>query len=178
VLIAYSDGKIPPATLHDQIAAEAGVTVVDYFDAQAGTPSLAKLQQYNIVVTFTNTTYADAVGMGNVLADYADVGGVVVAMVFDWFGPPFGLDGRWMTGGYTPFNIGSSELTSICLGNYDVNHPLMQGIPAGSLCAGFRHVLTLTAGAVSVAQYQDGGQLVAYKTNNGHTGVAHKRLSG
>ena len=148
VLIAYSDQKVVPVTLHDQIAAEAGVVAVDYFDAQAGTPSLAKLQTYNIVVTFSNTTYSDAVGMGNVLADYADGGGVVVAMTFDWFGPPFGLDGRWMTGGYTPFNIGSSEFTNICLGNYDTNHPLMQGIGAGSLCVGFRHILTLTAGAV------------------------------
>src|SRR4029079_13093714 len=67
---------------------------------------------------------------------------------------------------------------SICLGNYDTNHPLMQGIAAGSLCVGFRHILTLTAGAVSVAQYQDGAQLVAYKTNNGHTGVAINAYPG
>ena len=36
---------------------------------------------------------SDAVAMGNVLADYADTGGVVVGLNFDWFGPPFGLDG-------------------------------------------------------------------------------------
>ena len=37
--------------------------------------------------------------MGDVLADYADTGGIVVGLNFDWFGPPFGLAGRWMTGG-------------------------------------------------------------------------------
>ncbi len=84
----------------------------------------------------------------NVLADYADTGGIVVAFNFDWYGPPFGLDGRWMTGGYTPFNYPAPiNFTNSCLGNYDMNHPLMQGIPAGSLCAGFRHTMTLSSGA-------------------------------
>ena len=136
------------------------------------TPTLAQLQPYNIVVAFSNNPYSDAVAMGNVLADYADTGGVVVGLNFDWFGPPFGLDGRWMTGGYTPFNTPApTNFASSCLGTYDTTHPLMQGIPAGSLCAFFRHSPTLSAGAVSVALYQDNEQLCAYKTNNGHTGV-------
>ena len=54
----------------------------------------------------------------------------------------------------------------------------MQGISAGSLCAFFRHTLTLSPGAVSVAMYQDDQQLCAYKTNNGHTGRRDKRLPG
>ena len=106
VLIAYSDIGGPPATLQSQILAEPGVTGVDLFDASSATPTLAQLQPYNIVVAFSNNPYADAVGMGNVLADYADTGGIVVGLNFDWFGPPFGLDGRWITGGYTPFNTG------------------------------------------------------------------------
>src|SRR5207244_3971484 len=95
----------------------------------------------------------------------------VVGLNFDWFGPPFGLDGRWMTGGYTPFNVGPTHFAASCLGTYNTSHPLMQGISAGSLCAFFRHTLTLSPGAVSVAMYQDSQQLCAYKTNNGHTGV-------
>src|SRR5206468_1956025 len=83
----------------------------------------------------------------------------------------FGLDGRCITGGYTPFNICPTNFTTSCLGTYDTTHPLMQGISAGSLCAFFRHTLTLSPGAVSVALYQDNQQLCAYKTNNGHTGV-------
>jgi N-acetylneuraminic acid mutarotase len=171
VLIAYADIGGPPTTLQNQILAEPGVTGVDLFDAFSGTPTLQQLQQYNIVVPFSNNVYSDPVAMGNVLADYADTGGVVVGLNFNWFGPPFGLDGRWMTGGYTPFNVGPTNFTTSCLGNFDNTHPLMQGISAGSLCAFFRHTLTLSPGAVSVALYQDNEQLCAYKINNGHTGV-------
>src|SRR5262245_65768751 len=171
VLIVSSDLDVNPVMLHDQIAAEPDVVTVDYFDALLGTPALADLKPYNIVVCFSNSAFADPVGMGDVLADYADTGGTVVAFNFDWFGPPFGLDGRWMTGGYSPFNIGPTNFSDSCLGDYDTTHPLMQGIDPGSLCAFFRHTLTLAPGAVSVAQYQDGEQLCAYQTNNGHTGV-------
>src|SRR5437667_10624489 len=171
VLIAYADIGGPPSTLQSQILAEPGVTAVDLFDAFSGTPTLAQLTPYNIVVAFSNNAYNDATAMGNVLADYADTGGIVVGLNFDWFGPPFGLAGRWITGGYTPFNTGPTNCTNSCLGTYNMAHPLMQGISAGSLCAFFRHTLTLSPGAVSVALYQDNQQLCAYKTNNGHTGV-------
>jgi hypothetical protein len=171
VLIAYSDIGGPPTTLQNQILAEPGVIAVDLFDAFSGTPTLQQLQQYNIVVPFSNNVYFDATAMGNVLADYADVGGIVVGLNFDWFGAPFGLAGRWITGGYTPFDIGPTNFTTSCLGNFDNTHPLMQGISPGSLCAFFRHNLPLSSGAVSVALYQDSQQLVAYKVNNGHTGV-------
>ena len=145
---------------------------MDYFDAESGTPTLAQLKPYNIVVAFSNSPYADATAMGNVLADYADTGGVVVGFNFDWFGPPFGLEGRWQTGGYSPFvSPAPGNFVNSCLGTYDMTHPLMQNISAGSLCAFFRHNPALSAGAVSVALYQDNAQLVAYKTNNGHTGV-------
>ena len=146
VLIAYADKVGPPTTLQNQILAESGVAAADLFDAFSGTPTLGQLQQYDIVVAFSNNAYLNPVAMGDVLADYADTGGVVVGLNFDWFGPPFGLDGRWMTGGYTPFNVGPFAFSTSCLGTYDAGHPLMQGITAGSLCAFFRHTLTLSPG--------------------------------
>jgi hypothetical protein len=172
VLIVSSDVDVNPVMLHDQIAAEPDVVAVDYFDALNGTPTLAQLQPYNIVVSFSNSAYFDPVAMGDVLADYADTGGTVVGFMFNWFGPPFDLEGRWQTDGYSPFvdGVGSNFGTN-CLGTYDMTHPLMQGISAGSLCSGYWGTLALTPGAVSVAEYQDGEHLCAYQVHNGHTGV-------
>ena len=85
MLIAYSDIGGPPTTLQNQILAE-GVTAAELFDAFSGTPTLTQLEQYDIVVAFSNDAYNDAVAMGNVLADYADAGGIVVALAFDGLG--------------------------------------------------------------------------------------------
>src|SRR5262249_15880743 len=71
----------------------------------------------------------------------------------------------------TPFNVGPTNFTTSCLGNFDNTHPLMQGISAGSLCAFFRHNLPLTSGAVSVALYQDSQQFVASNLTTRHTAL-------
>src|SRR5262249_26582581 len=77
VLIAYSD-KAAPTQLQSEIQAEPNVVAVDFFDAQAGTPTLAQLQQYEIVVPFSNFPFADPTTLGNNLADYVDGGGMCV----------------------------------------------------------------------------------------------------
>ena len=147
------------------------VTAVDLFDAFSGTPTLAQLQQYNIVFAFSNNFWNDAVAMGNVLADYEDAGGVVVVGTFAWDNRGgWNLAGRWMTGGYTPYNSTSQTNFSDNTANItDPSHPLMQGV--SSLSAFYRNGVTLTAGAVSVADWTDGPPAVAYKANNGHTAV-------
>jgi hypothetical protein len=173
VLIAYSDIAGTPSDLMAQILAEPGVTAVDLFDAFSGTPTLALLQQYSIVFAFSNNFWFDAVAMGDVLADYEDGGGIVVVSTFafdsrgGWL-----LDGRWVTGGYTPYNSTSSFNFNTNTANItDPGHPLMAGVT--SLTAFYRNPVTLTSGAASVAMWtDDSSSAVAYKENNGHTGVA------
>ncbi|PYK64400.1 MAG: hypothetical protein DME50_13760 [Verrucomicrobia bacterium] len=171
VLIAYADIAGQPNELRGQILAEPGVTAVDLFDAFSGTPTLGQLQQYNIVYAFSNNGWADATAMGNVLADYEDAGGVVVVSTFAWDNRgPWNLAGRWMTGGYTPYDSTSTTNFSTNTANItDPGHPLMQGVT--SLTAFFRNGVTLTAGAASVAVWTDGPPAVAYKANSGHTAV-------
>ena len=171
VLIVYSDTAGQPTQLRKQILAEPGVTAVDLFDAFTATPPLAQLQQYNIVFSFSNNFWFDATAMGNVLADYEDAGGVVVVGTFAWDNRgEFLLQGRWITGGYTPYNSTNQINFSSNTANItQPGHPLMQGV--SSLTAFYRHELTLTAGAASVADWTDGPPAVAYKTNNGHTAV-------
>ena len=65
-----------------EIQAEPGVAAVDLFDALVGTPTLAQLQQYDIVVPFSNSAFLDSDTLGNNLADYVDGGGIVVQYGF------------------------------------------------------------------------------------------------
>src|SRR5437870_4044760 len=171
VLIVYADIGGLPTMIQNEIAAEPGVTVVDLFDAFSSTPTLQQLQQYNIVFAFSNNFWSDAVAMGNVLADYEDAGGVVVVGTFAWDNRGgWLLQGRWITGGYSPYDATSQTNFSDNTANItDPSHPLMQGV--SSLTAFYRNGVTLAAGAASVAMWTDGPPAVAYKTNNGTTAV-------
>jgi len=105
VLIVYSDKGLP-TQLQSEILAEPNVVAVDLFDAMGGTPTLAQLQQYNIVVPFSNFPFFDADTLGNNLADYVDGGGIVVQQGFSYIGPgsPYGITGRWVSGNYNPYD--------------------------------------------------------------------------
>src|SRR5438132_7359194 len=147
VLIAYADIGGQPTVIQNEILAEPGVTAVDLFDAFSGTPTLAQLQQYNIVFAFSNNGWNSAVAMGDVLADYEDAGGVVVVGTFAWDSRGgWLLQGRWITGGYSPYDATSQTNFSDNTANItDPYHPLMLGV--SSLSAFYRHGVTLAAGA-------------------------------
>jgi hypothetical protein len=177
VLIATSEGTRPPTTLRNQILAEPGVAACDLFDAGTGTPTLAQLQAYDVVVPFSNYTYSDAVAMGDVLADYADANGVVVEFNFDWIHGPNGLGGRWIFGGYTPFNANAfNVLTDSTLGAFTAGHPLMQGVT--TLNGHFRLNVTLATGATQVAAWADNVPMIAVQTQAGPTAVGINNYVG
>ena len=161
VLIVNADCGTPANTLHDQLLAE-GAIQVDNFDATTGTPTLGQLQQYDIVVPFSNCGYSDPITLGDNLADYMDGGGVVVAFNFDWFGGSQSIQGRWLTDNYTPYiNPGSGLFSNGSLGSFNPSHPLMQGVT--TLNAFFRESITPDAGADVVANWNDGPALIAAK---------------
>ena len=161
VLLVYADGAIVPANLRTAILAETGVVAVDTFDGQAGTPTLAQLQQYEIVVPFSNFGYADPVALGNNLADYLDGGGVVVAFNFSWYGGAQSIQGRWLTGNYTPYNNpGSGNFSNGTLGTCTFAQ-LCTGVT--TLNAFYRETMTLAAGATLAATWNDATPLIAYK---------------
>ena len=157
--------------LQSQIVAEPGVSQVDLFDAGNNTPTLSQLQQYDVVFCFAGGWWSDAVAMGNALADYEDAGGVVVVGTYAWDNNgPQNLQGRWMTGGYTPYNSTDQQLSTYNTANItDPSHPLMRGVTG--LSAAYRNDLTLTSGATAVATWTDGPPAVAFKINNGRTAV-------
>ena len=172
VLIAYSD-TAAPTQLQSEILAEPGVVAVDLFDAQAGTPTLAQLQQYQIVVPFSNFPFLDPDTLGNNLADYVDGGGVVVQYGFSHYGPgqPYGVNGRWVSGNYNPYSYSTNiQFSPFSLGTFNAGHPLMAGVTM--LNSDFENVVSPAAGATEVAQDNFADSLVAYRpVSGGHTTV-------
>lgn len=162
ILIVAADSEGAPAALQTALLAEAGVGAVDVFDAAAGTPGLAALAPYDVVVPFSNSPFADATALGDNLADYVDGGGRVVQLGFSYYGPgqPYGINGRWLTDGYNPYdystNLGFDAFT---LGTFDAGDPLMSGVTA--LASDYHNIVVPAAGAVEIAQASDGDSLVA-----------------
>ncbi|MBL0057141.1 MAG: beta-propeller fold lactonase family protein [Chitinophagaceae bacterium] len=153
---------VNPVNLRNQLLAMPGVTNVDLYDATVGTPTLSQLQQYNVVVAFSNTNWNNNVAIGDVLADYMDAGGTVAAFNFNWMGGGRSIKGRWLTGGYSPFNDDAlTNYTSASLGTFNPVHPLMQGVT--SLNAFYRFIVALAPGATQVAAWSDGNILLANK---------------
>jgi hypothetical protein len=173
VLIVYADTGAPTG-FQSEILAEPGVTAVDLFDGGAGTPTLAQLQAYKIVVPFSNLPFADATTLGNNLADYVDGGGIVVQYGFSHYGPaqPYGVNGRWITGGYNPYDYSTNLVggTAFTLGAFNAGHPLMAGVT--TLNSNFQNIVTPNGAATQVAAASNGNSLVAYRpVSGGHTTV-------
>jgi hypothetical protein len=160
VLLVYSD--YGATAIQALLQAYGDLATVDLFDAQVATPTLAELQAYDVVLTWSNYVYADPVGIGNVLADYVDAGGKVINLMFAMGNHGWQMQGRFMDEGYTAMNGTSLYFGSVCLGSYNAGHPIMAGVT--DVCEYFRMTGTyLTAGSTEIAQWADGLSFVAAK---------------
>lgn len=130
--------------------------LVDIFDARLATPLLADLQTYAVIVVIAGNAFVDPVALGDVLADYIDNGGKVVQTVptfYDPFGSGWGLQGRFVTDGYSPF-IGTGDwFLSADLGAFDATHPIMQGVTQANDY--FRQIMEVAPDAEVVANWTD-----------------------
>lgn len=133
-------------------------------DAQSSTPTLAQLQAYDSVLYWTNAFPADAVGLGNVLADYVDQGGRVVRATF--IGQEVPDQGRIAAAGYAPFSSGRGDAyDSACLGAR-TSHAILAGV--NTLCAPYYRGdwnATLAPGAQLLASWDDGRAFVGINAN-------------
>ncbi len=106
LLIIHSDAG-PPPTAKNELSAFGALTTIDEFDTRTlfTTPTLAELNNYDVVLAYSNATPFDPVALGDVLADYVDAGGGLVLANFTWT-QGFGIEGRIVTTGYSPFTGG------------------------------------------------------------------------
>jgi len=141
-----------------ELAAFDDIDLVDYYDARTGTPTLEQLADYDAVVVWSNYQFSDPMGMGNVLADYADNGGGVILQQFS-FGTGWNLQGRIMNE-YSPFSPGQIQYNNYNLGDYDSGNPIMEGVSAVSDM--FASAVSIINGGVWVADWDSGLPFVAH----------------
>jgi extracellular elastinolytic metalloproteinase len=138
------------------LAAYPDLGQVDIFDARSATPTLDQLVGYDTVIVVSNNTFLDPVGVGDLLADYVDQDGTVIQTVPSFFDPGgngWGLRGRWLDEGYSPF-IGTGDwFTLASLGEFDQTHPIMLGVDEAS--DSLRQIMDLAPGASLVASWTD-----------------------
>lgn len=143
------------------------VSIIDVTAAGGGTPSLNTLLGYDAVMCWTNTTPANNVTWGDVLADYIDAGGGVVVTVFANSTLTAGrnIAGRWQLGYEVILDqSGNASGAGATLGIvHQPAHPVMAGVTAFSGgTTGSRPVGTaLELGSTLVAEWSDGKVLVA-----------------
>ena len=100
--ILYAPTQSDNAAWRAELAGLTGAPV-DYYDARSSTPTLADLERYCCVFTWTNYTYADPVGFGDVLAAFVDQGGKVILGQWTYnTGQTNWLEGAIMEPGYCP----------------------------------------------------------------------------
>lgn len=140
---------------------------VDWINPASSTPSLATLLDYDSVLVWSDSGYANATELGNNLADYVDEGGGVVLGVWAVtnISSSHTLQGRWTAGNYRVMMNDASYITGTnSLGTvHEPEHPIMSNVTTfqgGS--SSYRGIGTnLSAGSYRVADWNDGNILVA-----------------
>ncbi|MEZ6015963.1 MAG: hypothetical protein R3F49_12665 [Planctomycetota bacterium] len=142
--------------------------VVDVIDVKTVTPSLATLQGYAAVLTWSNEPYENSSDLGDKLADYVDGGGGVVVAGFANYTtmPGLFLTGRWLSGGYeviahtAGLQPGTANLGAVL----EPTHPIAQNV---SVVTGMfmgrpflNATFALTQGRV-ILEWDDGRMLAA-----------------
>lgn len=140
---------------------------VAVFNGNTGTPVLADLSPYDVVVVYSNSGWTDQAATGDALADYVDAGGRVVLMQGVFTSGTYALAGRIMTDTYSPFDVAafSGDGTDRSI---DINSVTL---PPHAVFTGLN--LTTWAGAginVSAPPVLGTGTVIAAFTN-GHNGV-------
>ncbi len=156
VLLLQCGGAV--GEIQGLLSAFPDIDSVDVVDGGITTPTLEQLRAYASVIVIVSSSVGDRVALGNVLADYIDDGGGVVFTLASFI-TDYALQGRLLTGGYYPFDLGSGPAGSSVLGAFDTAHPIMQGV--GSCTGDVLGLVTVPPGSELVASWANGFPFVA-----------------
>jgi uncharacterized repeat protein (TIGR01451 family) len=144
--------------------------IVTVWDGNAGTPTVADMQAYDVVFVGNDILWTssaiDKTVLSNNLADYVDAGGKVLVGSFIWSYDDWGFGGgRFITDDYSPFEIATSDIWDpTTLGAFDPAHPIMAGIT--SITDAYNHQdQVLSSTGTWVASWADGENFVGVSPN-------------
>jgi len=152
--VMYAPTEDDDAALRQAISDALGGAPCDYYDARAGTPTVAEMEAYAAVYTWVNYAYSDNVMMGDNLADFADGGGVVVLGQWTLCTAGNCLSGRIMTeAGYNPATATTATSASSDYAGDGVSC-IHEGVTAYT--ASYRDDISAVAGAITDGTWTDG----------------------
>jgi hypothetical protein len=174
----------PNMSLINGIFASYGDWTATIFNTGAGSPTLNDLLPYDVVIVGNNITWnvvaASPVAVGDALADYIDGGGRVIETNFvrDYYVGPapnyytWYLGGRYITGGYGPFNKATTDVTGPrAFTVLNAGHPVMAGVTSLADNGPLLNV-SLRAGATGLAQWHTAAyQAIAVSADNRVVGM-------
>jgi hypothetical protein len=169
LLLVYADEPFYATDLQTKLQATGKFSGVDLYPAEFLTPTLAELNAYGAVLTWSNYAYANSSALGNVLADYYDGGGrVVVAPFANVQGS--GLAGRFVNEGYMVLQMGpfDGNAPPASLGTvFEPQSELVAGVSSMSCGFTLRSLGSPAPGATTVAAWNDGVPLIVRGTVGG-----------
>ena len=157
-----------------KIMATGAFSTIDVINAANVTPTVAQLQEYQSVLFYAETGYANSTLLGNNLAAYVDGGGGLVMAVFSTASVP--VSGAINTSTYQVMvPAGQTQGSTQTLGTVWLPaHQLMDGIVSfngGS--SSYRSTSnSLAPGGYRVADWNDGGYLITARDD---VGAAHAK---
>jgi len=160
ILICHTD---PGATSDAQtyIGGDLYYDSVDFLDCTTTTPTVAQMEDYGVVFTWSNYPYADPMEMGDNLADYIDYFGGVVSCCFAHDSGSYGIAGRYASDPeYCPLTRGYTSYSYTDLGDYEDYMGIMDGVTSITDIYYWQYVST-ESGATWVADLENGTDMVA-----------------
>jgi hypothetical protein len=156
------------------------VANVDVIQVQNQTPVLADIEDYDAVLTWSAVPYHNRFALGDLLADYIDLGkGVIALQAAYWYGSI--IDGRFLSD-YSPLDPGGN-IEDVLLGDFDTGHPLMTDVYW--VTEHFAVDVSVTDIGTCVAWWDNDSPFVAYNhVNNrvvginGYIGAFYRQWTG
>jgi hypothetical protein len=150
----------------------ANITVLN---TRSSTPSLAQLQEFDVVLVWNNFTPSNPTLLGDRLAAFVDQGGGVVMATYA-FSSPWSVRGRIFADGYSPFEANASRRCvsgTMNAGSANLAHPILDGITGLSYWSNCNYTNSpLDQGAQLIARDTAGNTLIAVNASGTVAGVS------